>query len=106
MKGFDRSMTSSCVDADRLGGCHTCGCLVRKKHIDKIVGASDLQSTTWYLNKTRRRTWDHFPLMVNIDRRDLRVKEGKKGWAGWIPKTEDDRQKFQELALCPNGSRR
>ena len=25
--------------------------------------------------------------------------------AGWIPKCEDERQKFQELALCLNGSR-
>ena len=33
------------------------------------------------------------------------MKRGKKGWAGWIPKTEDDRQKFQKLALSPNGSR-
>ena len=27
----------------------------------------------------------------------------KKGWAGWIPKSENDRLKFQRQALCPGG---
>ena len=33
------------------------------------------------------------------------MKKGKKVWAGWIVKSEDNRQKFQELVLCPGGSR-
>ena len=69
------------------------------------MGLRDLQSRTWSLNKTRMRTWDHFPVVVKIDGRELRVKKGKKGWAGWVPKSEDERQKFQELVLCPDGSR-
>ena len=81
------------------------GSRVRKKQIDCIMGPCDLQSTTWYFNKTRLRTWDHFPVVVKIDGKELRVKKGKKGWAGWIPKSEGEKLKFQELVLCPNGSR-
>ena len=61
----------------------------------------DLCSTTWYLNKVRLRTWDHFPVTVE-NGRDLRTKKGVKGWAVWIPRSEVEKSKFQELALCPN----
>ena len=39
-----------------------------------------------------------------MDGKELKVKKAKKGWAGWIPQTENDRQKFQELVHCPAGS--
>ena len=46
-------------------------------------------SMTWYWNKTRLRSWDHFPVLVlEIGGKDLGVKKGMKGWAGWIPKSE------------------
>ena len=70
------------------------------------MGPRDLQPTTQYLKRTRLRTWDRFPVVVKIDGKELRVKKGKKGWAGWIPKSEDEKQKFQEYwsptdaALC------
>ena len=42
---------------------------------------------------------------VKIDGREMRVRKGKKGWAGWTPVSEDEERKFQELCLCPDGSR-
>ena len=58
-------------------------------------GPRDLRSTTWYLNRTRFRTWDHFPVVVKVEGKELKVKKEKKGLAGWIPESEDERQKFQ-----------
>ena len=80
------------------------GSRVRKKQLDYSMGPPDLVSTTWHLNKTRIRTWVHFPVVVKIDRREMRVRKGKKG-AGWTPVSEDEERKFQELCLCPGGSR-
>ena len=37
-------------------------------------------------------------MLVKIVGKELRVTKGKKGWAGLIPKTEVDKQKFQESA--------
>ena len=81
------------------------GFRVRKKQLDYIMEARDLVSTTWYLNKTRKRTWDHFPVVVKIDGRDMRVRKGKKRWAGLTPVSQDEKRKFKELCLCPDGSR-
>ena len=36
-----------------------------------------LKSTTWYLNKTEMRAWAHFPVVEEIDGREMRVKKGK-----------------------------
>ena len=98
-------MTSTWVDADDPGKCHTwCvwGSRIRKKQIDYTMVLGDLQSTTWYLNKTKLRIWyHHFPVVVETDGKELRVKKGTE----WIPKSEDERHKFQKLALCPTGSR-
>ena len=87
-----------------LGDCHTWrawGSRVRKKQHGFFVGLRDLVFTTWYLNKTRIRTWDHFPVVVKIEERKMRVRKRKKGWAGWTPVSED----VKELCLCPKGSR-
>ena len=35
----------------------------------------------------------------------MRVRKGKKGWAGWTPVSADEERKFKELCLCPEGSR-
>ena len=35
----------------------------------------------------------------------MRVRKWKKGWAGWTPVSADEERKFQELCLCPEGSR-
>ena len=37
--------------------------------------------------------------------KDLRTKKGVKGWASWIPRSEVENIKFQELVLCPKGDR-
>ena len=78
---------------------------VCKKQLDSFVGPKDLRSTTWFLNKVRLRTWDHFPVVVKIEGKELRTKKGVKGWAGWNPASEVQKSKFQELVLCPSGDR-
>ena len=35
----------------------------------------------------------------------MRVRRGRKGWAGWTPVSEDEEKKFKELCLCPDWSR-
>ena len=44
-------------------------------------------------------------MVVKIDGREMRLKKGKKGWAGWTPVSEDEELQFKELCLCPEGSR-
>ena len=44
-------------------------------------------------------------MVVKIDGRTLRTKKGVKGWVGWIPGSEGEKSKFQELVLCPGGDR-
>ena len=78
------------------------GVLVSERNNLIFSGASWFVSTTWYLNKTRIRTWDHFPVVVKIfDGREMRVRKGRKGWAVWTPVSEDEERKFKELCLCP-----
>ena len=77
----------------------------RKKLLDHIMGPRDLRSTTRYLNRVRLRPWNHFPVLVKIEGKDLRVKKGAKGWAGWIPKSEAEKNRFQELVLPSSDGR-
>ena len=44
-------------------------------------------------------------MVVKNDGEELRLKKGKKGWAGCIPGTEGEKMKFQELVLCLEVSR-
>ena len=63
LRDFDCTVTSTWVDAVNLGECHTWrawNSRVRKKQLDYIMGPRDLVSATWYLNKTRIRTWGPF----------------------------------------------
>ena len=83
------------------------GSWVCKKQHDYIMGPKDLRSSTCYLNRVRVRTWDHFPVIVEIEERDPRKKKGVKDWVGWIPRSEvnDDRTKILKdgrdvWALC------
>ena len=59
------------------------------------MGPMDIQSETWYLTKVRLRTWDHFPVIVKIEVRDLRTKKGVN------PRSEVEESKFKELVLRP-----
>ena len=74
-----------------------------RNNLINIMGPRDLVVKTWYLNKTRICTWDHFPVVVKIEGREMRVRKGKKGWACWTPVSEDVERIFQELCLCPEG---
>ena len=40
-----------------------------KKQIDCIMGPKDIRSTTWYLNRVRFGTWDHFPVVTKVEGR-------------------------------------
>ena len=74
-----------------LGKCHTWrawGSRICKKQIDFFMGPRDLHSTT---------CWDHFPVEVKIDGKELRVKMGKKGWARWIDKTEGEKKEVPRI---------
>ena len=97
-------MTSTWVDADGPGACHSWRAWGSKEEHDHIMEPGDILSTTCDLNRTSLTTWYHFPVVVKIDGKQLKAKKRKKGWAGWIPKSEDDRHKFQKLAFCPNVS--
>ena len=63
----------------------------------KLYDVVPEQSKTLYLGP--------FPVIVKIEGKDLRTKNGVKGWAGWIPGSEVEESKFQELVLCPSGDR-
>ena len=94
------------MDAENLGECHTWrawGSRDRKKQLDYVMGPRHLVSTTWYLNKTRIRTWDHFPVVVKIEGREMRVRKGKKGGRVGPQFQTDEERKFKELCLCPGG---
>ena len=73
------------------------GDLARKKQLDYIVGPRDFQSMS------RLRTWDHCPGVVKIGRTCERRKGRKVG--RWIPRSEGEKIKFQELALRPGDGR-
>ena len=47
------------------------------------------------------------PSLLDCENRgkDLRTKKGVRGWAGWIPRSEVEKSKFQELVLCPSEGR-
>ena len=81
LKEFNCTVTSTWVDNDDRGDYHTWrawGSRGREKQLDYIMGPRDLQSTTWFLNKVRLRTWDHFPVVLKIDGTD--VKAGRAGF--------------------------
>ena len=70
-----------------------------------LFGPRDVIASTWYSNKTRIRTWDHFLVVVNIEGKEMRMRKGKKRWAGWTSVSDVEEKKFQELSLCPDGPR-
>jgi endonuclease/exonuclease/phosphatase family metal-dependent hydrolase len=84
LKEFKCTVTSTWADEGNDHEHHTWrawGSRVRKKQLDYIMGPEDLRCTTWYLNKVRLRTWDHFPVVVKIEGRELATKKGVKGWS-------------------------
>ena len=77
------------------------GSRICKKQLDFFMGPKDIRSTTWYLNRVRLRTWDHFPVITKIEGRQLTTKKRVKGWAGWAPVSEAEKAKFQDRVLRP-----
>ena len=103
-------MTSTWVDAGDVKGNVTRGrpgdIVSERIKLITLWGLAIFNLRRGIVNETRRlRTWDHFPVVVKIDGKESKGKKGKKGLAGWIPKTENDGQKFQEQVLCPAASR-
>ena len=69
-----------------------------------IMWSRDLVFSTWYLNKTRNRTWDHFLVVVKIEEMEMRVRKGKKG--GWVgPQSKKMKRGNSNYCVCPEGSR-
>ena len=48
-------------------------------------------------------SWDHYPVAVRIEGRELREVKGRTGWAGWLPNEEDERRKFRSRVLYSGG---
>ena len=98
LKEFNCTATSTWTNNDDSCACHTWrawGSPVCKKQLDQSMGQ----------NKVRLRTCDHFSVILKIEGRDLKTKKGMKGWASWIPRSEDETSRFQELVLCSGDGR-
>ena len=92
LKEFNCTVTSIWTNNEDDGECHTWrawGSRIRKKQLDYIMGPRDLRSTTWYLNKVRLRTWDHFSVVVKIEGKDLRVKTRNERMGRMDPKNRN-----------------
>ena len=97
------TVTSTCTNNEDNREFHTWrawGSRVRKKQLDNVMGPKDLRSTTWYLNRARFRTWDHFLAITKVEGRDFKTKRRVKGWVGWAPVSEVEKAKFHDLVLC------
>ena len=108
LKEFNCTATSSWTKNDdnhKYQSWRAWGSRVCKKQLDYIMWPRDFHSTTRYLNKVRQRTCDHFSVVVKIEGEDLRTKMGVKDWAGWIPRSDVENSKIQELVLCASGGR-
>ena len=79
LKDFDCTVTSTWTNNEDNREFHTWrawGSRVCKKQLDYIMGTKDICSTTWYLNKARLRTWDHFFVTTKIEGRELGMEKG------------------------------
>ena len=97
-------LTSAWASCDAQGEFHTrCGVGTdMSEEADRLHhGSRDLKCKTWYLNKARLSAWDLYPVLVKIEEKEMKIVQGKKGWAGWISRTEEERWKFEKQVLCP-----
>ena len=79
LKEFNCTVTSTWANNDDNSEYHTWrawSSRIYKKQLDYIMGPRDMRSTTWYLNKVRMRTWDHFPVVVKNRGEGLACEEG------------------------------
>ena len=108
LRQFGCVVTNTWVEKGNPEECYTWrawGSRVRRKQLDYNIAPRDIMASTWYLNKVRIRTWDHFPVVVKIEEKEMRMRKGKKSWAGWSTVSDVEEKKFQELCLCPAGTR-
>ena len=104
LQDFNCTVTSTWTNNDDNREFHTWlawRSRVCKKQLDCAMGPKDIRSTTWYLNRVRFRTWDHFLVIIKIEGRELKTKRRDKGWARWAFVSEAEKAKFQEIVLCP-----
>ena len=81
LREFGCVVTSTWVEKGNPDECYTWrawGSRVRRKQLDYILGPRDVISSTWYLNKVRIRTWDHFPVVVKIEGKEDENEEREK----------------------------
>ena len=81
LREFGCVVTSTRAEGRSPDECYTWrawGSRVRKKQLDYIMGPRDGIASTWYLNKARIRTWDHFPVVVKMWGKKMKVKKGKR----------------------------
>ena len=69
------------------------------------MGFRDIQCTTWYLKKTRLRTWGRFSVVVQVDEEGPRAKRPEQGWTGWILGSRDVKLMIQDFELYPGDVR-
>ena len=97
LKDFNCTVTSTWTNNEESHEFHTrwaWGSRGRKKRLDVFMSPKDLHCTNWYLNQARIRTWDHFPVIIKVEGREIRTKRRVKGWAGRAPVSD------AEKALC------
>ena len=63
------------------------------------MGPRDAIASTWYLNTVRIRTWDHFPVVVKFEGREMKFQKRKKaGQAG--PPCPTWRRRSSRISAC------
>ena len=60
------------------------------------MGRRDILFKTWYLKKNRLINWDHYLFVETIEGYKLKLVQGLKGCAGWVPKSEEKKLKFKQ----------
>ena len=68
--------------------------------MQKLLHYESSRPEVWHLNKARLRTWDRYPVWAKTEGRELKQARKRKGWAGWVPNTKEERGKFKTRIAC------
>ena len=74
LREFGCVVTSTWNETEAPGECFTWRAWrsrVRKKQLDYIIGPRDVCASTSFFSTTRIRTWDHFPVVVKIEGKEV-----------------------------------